>query len=735
MLNQDQNSAEKDGLNSQDEHTSHSLSGRVQGNQALNVSSGINSSSYQYPEPPADPAIVSDYHGTYVPDPFRPLENATSPETLSWISEQNALTRSILDAVPGREVLVNRLDELSKADTDGVPFRHGDRFLFYRRADGANFHALYESDTPDGDSPRLLLDPDTFSSDGSISLSSISLSPDGKYLAYSLSDSGSDWRKIKIRDLKSGQDLPEELEQIKFSGINWDTTSQGFYYSRFPDPDPAKRYQDVNQNQKAYYHQIGTAQSQDPFIFEKPQCPNQGVGVSVTGDGKYLIARVSDGTRSENELYLKSGNQQFTPLFSGFDASYSFTGNDGPIFYILTDRDAPRSRLVAVDIRKPEPENWKDIIPETSRTLTSITRREDRLLAYYLSNAHSELSIFSIDGSSETRVQLPGKGSIGQVTGRSTDDEGYFSYSSFEQPSSVYKLELATGAVTLHRESKVDIDPDLFVTQQVWYQSKDGTQVPMFITHKNDLVLDGSHPALLYGYGGFNISLSSSYSAAVRLWLEMGGIYAQPSLRGGGEFGEMWHAAGMKENKQNVFDDFISAAEFLISEGYTSNNKLAIRGGSNGGLLVGACMVQRPDLFAAVLPEVGVLDMLRYHHFTIGHAWIPEYGCSNDPVDFDVLYKYSPLHNLRQGESYPATLISTSDHDDRVVPAHSYKFAAALQEAQGGPAPCLLRVENKAGHGSGAAFSKSGEAVVDRYAFLMKVLAFDTSELEDLLSH
>ncbi|MFS8830176.1 prolyl oligopeptidase family serine peptidase, partial [Synechococcus sp. R8-2] len=545
----------------------------------------------------------------------------------------------------------------------------------------------------------------------------------GRYLAYGLSCSGSDWQEWKVRDIETGEDLPDHLRWVKFSGASWTLDGQGFFYSRYDEPAPGSEYESANYFQKLYYHRLGTSQSEDVLVYHRPDQKEWGFAGGVTEDGNYLIISVWRGTDPKNLIFYKDLRDPQSPvveLIREFEAEYSFVGNDGSRFWLLTDCQAPRRRLVAIDLEQPD--QVQEVIPEAEETLQGVSLINNQFVAFYLKDAHTQIKTFALDGTYLGEIPLPGLGSASGFGGKRYDTETFYTFTSFTTPPTIYRYDFTSGTSTLFRQPQVDFDPQAYEVQQVFYTSKDGTRIPMFLVHRRGLTRTGDHPTLLYGYGGFGISLTPSFSVGLVAWLEMGGVYAQPNLRGGGEYGEEWHQAGTKLNKQKVFDDFIAAAEWLIAHGYTNPAKLAISGGSNGGLLVGACLVQRPELFAAALPAVGVFDMLRFHKFTIGWAWISEYGSPENPEEFKALYAYSPLHNLKPGTAYPATLITTADHDDRVVPAHSFKFAAALQAAQGGSQPILIRIDTKAGHGAGKPTSKLIEEAADRWAFLVQVL-------------
>jgi prolyl oligopeptidase len=556
----------------------------------------------------------------------------------------------------------------------------------------------------------------------------MAVSENGAYLAYGLSSAGSDWVEWYVRDIATGVDTDDRLQWVKFSGASWSHDHQGFFYSRYDEPDETTKLEAVNYYQKLYYHRLGNPQGDDVLVYDRPDQKEWGFGGGVTEDGRYLIISVWKGTDPNNLVFYKDLRAPDSPvveLITEFEASYSFVDNEGPLFWFRTDLEAPKGRLIAIDIAQPERGAWQEIIPESDDTLEGVGLLNHQFVADYLKDAYTTIRIFSLTGELVREVALPGIGSAGGFDGKRGDTETFYSFTSFTVPSAIYRYDMVTGRSTLYRQPEVDFDPAAYTTTQMFYESKDGTRVPMFITHKTGLELNGQNPTLLYGYGGFSISLTPAFSVGNLVWMEMGGIYAVPNLRGGGEYGEEWHQAGTKLHKQTVFDDFIAAAEWLMAAGYTSPAKLAIMGGSNGGLLVGACMTQRPDLFAAALPAVGVMDMLRFNQFTIGWAWESDYGSPQNEAEFRALYAYSPLHNLKPGTAYPATLITTADHDDRVVPAHSFKFAAALQAAHQGEAPVLIRIETKAGHGAGKPTAKVIEEVADKWAFLAANLGME----------
>ncbi|AFW92933.1 prolyl oligopeptidase [Anabaena sp. 90] len=670
---------------------------------------------------------IDNYHGTVVADPYRALEDPDTEETKAWVEAQNQVTFSYLNEIPAREKIKQRLTKLWDYEKYGTPFKEGESYFYFKNDGLQNQSVLYTLPTLESE-PRVLLDPNQLSEDGTVALSGIAISENGQLLAYGLSSSGSDWQEWKVRDIATGEDLQDHLQWIKFSGAAWTHDHQGFFYSRYDEPNEKTKLEDVNYYQKLYYHKLGTQQSEDILIYHRSDEKEWGFGGNVTEDGKYLIISIWLGTDSKNLVFyqdLTNLNSEIIELINQFAADYSFINNDDHIFYFRTDLNAPKGRVIAIDTKKPTSENCQEIIPQAVETLESVGILNNQFVADYLQDAHSQIKIFDLKGNFIREVELPGIGSASGFGGKRHDPETFYSFTSFTTPGTIYRYDMKTGKSEIFRQPKVDFNADEYETKQVFYESKDGTKVPMFITQKKGIKLDGNNPTYLYGYGGFNISLTPSFSVSLLIWLEMGGVYAVPNLRGGGEYGEEWHQAGMKLQKQNVFDDFITAAEWLIANNYTKPAKLAIGGGSNGGLLVGACMTQRPDLFGAALPAVGVMDMLRFHKFTIGWAWVAEYGSSENAAEFTNLYAYSPLHNLKMGTAYPPTLIITADHDDRVVPAHSFKFAAALQAAHNGNAPVLIRIEIKAGHGAGKPTAKIIEEAADKWGFLVRVLAID----------
>ncbi|MDB5294040.1 MAG: prolyl oligopeptidase [Phycisphaerales bacterium] len=680
----------------------------------------------QYPKTPTvDQADT--YHGTVVPDPYRWLEDDNAEATKAWVAEQNKVTFAYLEKIPRRAAIKDRITKLWNFERWSVPGKRGGRYFLTRNDGLQNQSVLYTLDSLSAE-PKLLLDPNKLSADGTVALSGTATTEDGNLMAYGLSTAGSDWQEWKVRDVRTGKDTSDHLKWVKFSGASWLKDGSGFFYSRYDEPDPSAALTKVNYFQKLYLHKLGTPQSADALIYHRTDQKDWGFHGSVTDDGRYLVITVTQGTDPKNRVLYKDLATPDAPaveLRMAFDASYDFVDNNGPVFYFKTDLDAPRSRLIAIDVTKPDKANWKELIPQSAETLGGVNAVAGRFVAEYLKDAHTVVRTFGLDGKPMADIPLPGLGSAGGFGGRKEDTETFYSYGDFTVPGVIYRHDFATGKNEVFRQPRVDFDPSLYETKQVFVPSKDGTKVPVFLTHKKGLKLDGTNPTLLYGYGGFNIPLTPGFAVSRLVWMEMGGVYAMANLRGGGEYGEEWHQAGTKLKKQNVFDDFISAAEWLVKEKYTSPQKLAIQGGSNGGLLVGACMTQRPDLFRAALPAVGVMDMIRFQKFTIGWAWQSDYGSADDAEQFKALYAYSPYHNLKPGTRYPSTLVTTADHDDRVVPAHSFKFAARLQACQAGENPTLIRVDVKAGHGGGKPTAKVIEEQADVLAFLVKELGVE----------
>jgi prolyl oligopeptidase len=692
------------------------------------------SARFQYP-PAKKGDVVDDYHGTKVPDPFRALEDPDAPETKAWVEAENKVTFDYLGRVPSRDALKKRLTELWDYERYSPPSIEGkgkDKRTFYFKNDGLQNQAvLWVQDAPGKD--RVLLDPNTLSADGTIALSGMTISDDGKLMAYSLASGGSDWVEWRVRDVSTGKDLPDLVKWSKFSGASFTKDGKGFFYSRYPEPKAGDDLEEANYFHKVYLHKIGEPQEKDELVVEDKEHKTWGFDARVTEDGAYLVVHVWDGTDRRNRVWfkdLKAKNAPLVKLFDAFDAGYSVIGNKGTTFFVQTDLDAPRQRLVSVDVKgfkdgtKPA---LKEVIPQAAKDkIESVGMIGGGFLVRWLANANDVVTFHDLKGKKVRDIPLPTIGTTGGFSGKQNDTETYYSFTSFTYPTVIYKLDLTSGTSTVFRQPKVKFEPSEYETKQVFYKSKDGTEIPMFIVHKKGVVYDGNNPTYLYAYGGFNISLTPAFSTALIAWLEKGGVYAQPSLRGGGEFGEDWHQAGMLEKKQNVFDDFAAAAQWLVDNKITKRERLGIGGGSNGGLLCGATITQHPELVGAAVCMVGVMDMLRFHKFTIGHAWVSEYGSADDGKMFPVLRAYSPLHNLKPGTKYPATMITTADHDDRVVPAHSFKFAAAMQEAHGGDTPVLIRVDVKAGHGAGKPTSKLIDEAADRWSFLLGALGVES---------
>ncbi|MBN9521120.1 S9 family peptidase [bacterium] len=683
-----------------------------------------------YPDTKRGP-VTDDYHGTTVADPYRWLEDdvRTSRDVAQWVEDENKVTEAVLGGIPERKAIAKRITDLWNYEKISAPSKVGGKYFFTKNNGLQNQSVLYVQDALDGPA-RMLLDPNTWSKDGTVALSGSALTDDGKYLAYGKAAAGSDWNTWHVLDVATGKELPDLLEWVKFSGASWTNDGKGFFYSRFPEPQKGAAFQALNENQTLYYHRLGTPQSEDVLVYRIPANPKWTVGGTVSEDGRYLVISVGDGTTSRKArvVYRDLAEPYALPveLVANHLNKFSFLGNDGPVFYFQTDYQAPKYQVVAIDTRNPDPKGWKTVIPEAKEVLEDANLVGNLFVCTYLQDARTVVKIHDVAGAHVRDVALPGIGTAGGFGGKRTDTETFYSFSSFATPPSVFKYDLITGKSTLLRQAQVKFDPSEYEVKQVFYPSKDGTKVPMFVAHKKGIKLDGSNPTLLYGYGGFNISLTPGFSVSRLQWMEMGGVFAVANIRGGGEYGDDWHRAATKLNRQKAYDDFIAAAEFLAKEKYTSPKKLAIQGGSNGGLLVGACMTQRPDLYGACLPAVGVMDMLRFQRFTAGRFWVDDYGSSDDPEQFKALFAYSPYHALLRNGSreYPATLVTTADTDDRVVPGHSFKFAAALQAAHRGPNPVLIRIETKAGHGAGKPTAKVIEEVADQWAFLVKTLDF-----------
>jgi prolyl oligopeptidase len=658
---------------------------------------------------------VDNYFGEPVSDPYRWLENDTTAETGSWIAEQNEVTFGYLNKINYRNKIKTRLEKLYDYERLSAPFKEGEYYYFYKNDGLQNHNVLYRKKELDG-VPEVFLDPNTFSKDGTTGLAGISFTKDGSLTTYLITEGGSDWRKAIVMRTSDKTIVEDTLRDIKFSGLAWKGT-QGFYYSSYDKPK-GSQLSAKTQFHKLYYHKLGTPQKQDQLIFGGEETPRRYVGGYLTEDERFLVIQAATSTTG-NELYiqdLSDPNSKLVNLVSNFTNDHSVVANEGSRLLIHTNLNAPNNRVVEVDSNNPSPENWRDIIPETEYVLNAGTGG-GKIFANYMVDVKTQIKQYDLHGKFEREVHLPGIGTVNNFTAKQDEKEVYFAFASFTVPSTIFRYNIETGESALYEKPKVDFNPDNYETKQVFYTSKDGTKIPMYIVHKKGIELNGKNPTWLYAYGGFNISLLPAFNTSKLLWLENGGVYAQPNLRGGGEYGEQWHLAGTKMKKQNVFDDFIAAAEYLISNKYTSSDYLAIAGGSNGGLLVGATMTQRPDLAKVALPAVGVMDMLRYHKFTSGAGWSYDYGTSEDSKEmFSYLKKYSPVHALKPGTHYPATLVTTADHDDRVVPAHSFKFTAALQQNQSGENPVLIRIETKSGHGS-SNLKKTLEVIADQYAF------------------
>jgi prolyl oligopeptidase len=693
---------------------------------AIPQRTGLSQDKMQYPTTKKiDQA--DDYFGFKVVDEYRWLEDDVreSDDVRQWVEDQNKVTMAYLESLPYRKEIESRLTQLWDYEKYDTPFKAGGRY-YYAKNDGLqNQSVVYRQDSLNSE-PVVLIDPNQWSDDGTVALGGLAFSDDGKYVAYGVQESGSDWRTWYVMEIETGKKLDDKISWVKFGGADWAADGKGFYYNRYDEPQEGEEFQSLNKFQKVYYHKLGTPQSDDVLIYKDDDHPEWGFSPTVTEDGKYLVLTVWKGTDDRYRVMyrnLDEPDSKVVELIDNFDNEYTYIGNEGSVFYFKSDVDAPKKCILAIDIANPDRENWKVVIPEADEAMESAGMVGNYVIVQYLKDAKTQVKLFDLEGKFVREVNFPGIGSAEGFSGLRKHDETFYSFSSFNRPPSTYRYDLASGESTLLREAKVSFDPEDFVVKQVFYNSKDGTRIPMFIAHKKGLELNGKNPTLLYGYGGFNISLTPSFSIARLQWMEMGGMFAMPNLRGGGEYGKAWHEAGTKLDKQNVFDDFIAAGQWLIDNKYTSREHLAIQGGSNGGLLVGACMTQRPDLFGACLPAVGVMDMLRFQKFTAGRFWTDDYGSSEESKDeFEALYKYSPYHNLKNGTEYPPTLVTTADTDDRVVPGHSFKFAARLQEAQAGPNPTLIRIETKAGHGSGKPTSKRIEEAADMWAFLCKHL-------------
>jgi len=685
----------------------------------------------QFKYPPAPSANqVDDYSGAKVADPYRPLENPDAPESRKWIEAEDKLTLDFLATIPERDAIKKRLTEVWDYERFGVPFKEKNRYFFSKNSGLQNQNVLYTT-TNFFEKPRELLDPNVLAKDGTIALGGVDVTDNAKLMAYGLATAGSDWQQWKVRDVETGKDRQDLLDWIKFSNTSWKKDGSGFFYSRYDKPDEKNKLRSQVFGHKVFFHQLGTPQSQDKLIYERPDQKEWLFNAEVTDDGRYLIITVQRGTDPKNRIFYKNlvdPNFKVVELLDRADAEYSFIDNEGPVFAFRTNLNAPLGRIVTIDTSKPLPPRIDELVAESKDKLEEVTSVGDRFVALYLHDAHSAVKLFKLDGSRDGEIALPGLGTAAGFTGKRKERETFYSFTSFATPTEIFRYDFDKRASQALFEPKVKFNPDDYVTEQVFYNCTDGTRVPMFISYKKGMKRNGQNPTYLFGYGGFDISMTPTFAPANLVWMEMGGIFALANLRGGGEYGEKWHEAGMLHVKQNVFDDFISAAQHLINNHYTSTAKLAIGGSSNGGLLVGACLTQRPDLYGAALPNVGVMDMLRFQKFTIGWAWTSDYGSADKPDDFSFLYAYSPLHHIAKGCCYPATMITTADHDDRVVPAHSFKFAATLQAAQGCDKPTLIRIETKAGHGAGKPTTKIIEETADRWAFLVKELGMKVAK-------
>ncbi|HXV13422.1 MAG TPA: prolyl oligopeptidase family serine peptidase [Candidatus Krumholzibacteria bacterium] len=685
-------------------------------------SNSVFAKKYVYPEAMKQD-VVDNYHGTQVADPYRWLEDPDSKDTMDWVAKENELTRSYIDSYAKRDAIEQRLTKLWNYPKYGLPNKQGDRYFFSKNDGLQNQSVLYVQKSLDGEA-KVVIDPNTLSADGTVALSGTNYTKDGTMMTYAVSASGSDWQEVKVRDIDSGKDNGDVLKWCRFSGIGWKKDKSGFWYNRFPAEGEVPEEDRSNYN-KVYWHKLGTPQSEDVLVYEDKANKELGFSPYVTEDGDYLVLYVYHGTDPKNGIYYRKtdGTGDWVKLIEHGTAMFTPIDNIGTTWYFHTDLDASRGRVFTMDITKPAKENWKEIIPQKTEVIDNVTMVNNELVVAYLKDARHQLMIFSKEGKMRREIELPTIGTVGGVSGDREDTEMFFAFTSYTYPTTSFRYDFKTDKVEVFRKPEVDFDGSQFETKQVFYPSKDGTKIPMFITHKKGVKLDGSNPTLLYGYGGFNISMTPTFSIGRVMWLENGGVYAVACLRGGNEYGEEWHQQGVLDRKQNVFDDFIAAGEYLIKEKYTQTKLLAINGGSNGGLLTAACMVQRPDLFGAVVCQVPVIDMLRYHKFTVGRYWVSDYGNAEENAkDFAYMIKYSPLHNVKPGYKSPPVLITSADTDDRVVPAHAKKFAATLQANDAGDNPILIRIETKAGHGAGKPTSKQIEEAADIYSFLFKTL-------------
>jgi len=660
---------------------------------------------------------VDTYFGVKVADPYRWLEDDRSSDVEQWVKEQNAVTNGYLSKIPFREKLKQQLTKVWNYAKMGIPTKRGNMLFYLQNSGLENQSVLYMQNGEKGN-PVVLLDPNKLSGDGTVALSDYEVSKDGKYLAYATSDAGSDWQTINVKNIATGEVLMDEIKWVKFSSISW--FKNGFFYCRYDEPQSGNKLTNINENQKVYYHKAGTSQALDELIYQDLEHPLRNFTAQVTYDDKYLILYVTEST-SGNNIMIKNlqRNEDFVQLTIGFEFDYKVIDHIDDNLYVLTNFKAPKYRLVGINVRAVDVGNWREIIPEKRAVLESATLADNKIICNYIQDAHSDMEVYSTKGELLSSIKLPTLGTASSLSANKQDSVGFYSFTSFVYPATIFKYNIVTGRSSEFFKPKVNADLSRYVVEQVFFTSKDDTKIPMFLVHKKNISLDGTNPTLLYGYGGFNISLMPYFSASRLVWLENGGVFAVANIRGGGEYGENWHKAGTKLNKQNVFDDFISAAEYLIEKKYTSSKKLAIEGGSNGGLLIGAVVNQRPDLFQVAIPEVGVMDMLRYQKFTIGWSWMSDYGTSEDSLQFENIYRYSPLHNISSKVTYPAVLVTTADHDDRVVPAHSFKYIATLQEKQTGKHnPMLIRIQTRAGHGAGKPTSIAIDELSDIYAFI-----------------
>lgn len=672
---------------------------------------------------------VDNYFGTKIPDPYRWLENDNSEETKAWVKEQNKVTFDYLNTIPYRDKVRNRLQELWNYTRYSAPSKVGQYYYFSKNDGLQNQNVWYRQKTLDA-KPEVFFDPNKLSEDGTVSLGSTAFTKDGKYLVYAIQKAGSDWQEAFVINALTKEKLSDNVKWLKFTGFSW-KGNEGFYYSRYPEPKEGDKMKGQNLYQAVYYHKLGTSQSQDVLIYEDKDHPQRFANGRLTEDQRFLLLYLQEGSSGGTEIWvkdLKSNQKDFVKLVNGFTYRNTIIDNVGDKFLVSTNDGASNYKVVLIDPKNPAKENWKKVIPENKNVLENVSKGGGYLFASYLKDASTKVFQYTYDGKLVREINLPGIGTAGGFGAKKEDKEFFYSFTSYNYPTSVFKYNIATGASSLFKKPEVKFNPEDFEVKQVFFTSKDGTRIPVFLTYKKGMVLNGQNPVLMYGYGGFNVNETPAFSVSNLFFVEQGGIYADVVLRGGSEYGEDWHKSGMLEKKQNVFDDFIGAAEWLIQNKYTNSSKLAITGGSNGGLLVGAAMTQRPELFKVAVPQVGVMDMLRFHKFTIGYAWASEYGSSDNEEQFKYLVKYSPLHNLKKGVRYPVTMVTTADHDDRVVPAHSFKFAATLQEANASSNPTLIRIETNAGHGGGMPTSKRIDLATDIWSFIMYNIGMNYNE-------